>query len=438
MNVKNPVVVVTGASSGTGAAAARQLRSGGAEVVVVGRDPTRTHTLADELGVRGVTADFTSLASVRRLAEDLLAVNPRIDVLLDNAGAAVPASRPTVDGNEPNYQVNALAPFLLITLLTPALEQGGGRVVTTTSETHRKARLSANGVSAELDDTEPGVMGRYARGKLAALVLHREHARHHPGLVMAAVHPGLVASGFFRSMAPWGRLFMALARPLLVSPQTAAGRLVRVATTPTKSQAATTREPPRPGLTAGRRRPAGPSRLGRRPAAPDPREDTMTDPTTRKPAIDPGDPPDPRRLNRRDALVAGGGALGLFAVGFGVFGSKFVFPHPLVYPLADSATHSPGRCRRPRPRATTTRPTSTKRDRFARPTLRRRPTFGFPDTAAGTFCCGAWSSIPRGSASRARCWTSGRPTRTAPTTMWATATAATNTPDRTGPTSCGR
>jgi NAD(P)-dependent dehydrogenase (short-subunit alcohol dehydrogenase family) len=81
---------------------------------VVGRDPTRTHALADELGVRGVTADFTSLASVRRLAEDLLAVNPRIDVLLDNAGAAVPASRPTVDGNEPNYQVNALAPFLLI------------------------------------------------------------------------------------------------------------------------------------------------------------------------------------------------------------------------------------------------------------------------------------------------------------------------------------
>lgn len=231
MNVKNPVVVVTGASSGTGAAAARQLRSGGAEVVVVGRDPTRTHALADELGVRGVTADFTSLASVRRLAEDLLAVNPRIDVLLDNAGAAVPASRPTVDGNEPNYQVNALAPFLLITLLTPALEQGGGRVVTTTSETHRKARLTANGVSAELDDTEPGVMGRYARGKLAALLLHREHARHHPGLVMAAVHPGLVASGFFRSMAPWGRLFTALAQPLLVSPQTAAGRLVRVATT---------------------------------------------------------------------------------------------------------------------------------------------------------------------------------------------------------------
>ena len=86
MNVENPVVVVTGASSGTGAAAARQLRSGGAEVVVVGRDPTRTHALADELGVRGVTADFTSLASVRRLAEDLLAVNPRIDVLLDNAG----------------------------------------------------------------------------------------------------------------------------------------------------------------------------------------------------------------------------------------------------------------------------------------------------------------------------------------------------------------
>ena len=88
----------------------------------------------------------------------------------------------------------------------------------------------------------------------------------------------------------------------------------------------------------------------------------MTDPTTPQPAIDPGDPPDPRRLNRRDALVAGGGALGLLAVGFGVFGSKFVFPHTCWSTrLRTAPPHSPGRCRRPRPRATTTRPTSTKR-----------------------------------------------------------------------------
>ncbi len=232
MVTEAPTVVVTGASSGTGTAVARQLHSRGLDVVVVGRDPTRTLELADELDAPGMTADFANLASVRRLAEELLATLPRIDVLVNNAGAAVTRTQPTADGHESNYQVNALAPFLLLTLLTPALEQAHGRVVSTTSDTHRRARLPVQDLAAELDAvTGRSAMRRYARAKLAALLLHQEHTRRHPALAMAYVHPGVVASGFFRSMGRWGAVATVLARPLLTSPDAAARPLVHLATT---------------------------------------------------------------------------------------------------------------------------------------------------------------------------------------------------------------
>ncbi len=224
-------VVVTGASSGIGAAVARQLRSRDVDVVVVGRDPARTRALADELGSPGLTADFTDLSSVRSLADRLLTALPRIDVLVDNAGAALAGTTPTVDGHEVNHQVNALAPFLLLTRLTPALERTGGRVVSTTSATHRRARLTAHDVAAELDSTRGSAMQRYARAKLAALLLHREHARRHPALAMADAHPGVVASGFLPSVGRWGAAAAVLARPLLTSPEAAARSLVHLATT---------------------------------------------------------------------------------------------------------------------------------------------------------------------------------------------------------------
>ncbi len=89
MSLDNTTVVVTGASSGTGAAAARLLHRQGASVVVVGRDRNRTRSVAAELTVPWYTADFTVLDEVRGLAARLNQDLPRIDVLADNAGGAV-------------------------------------------------------------------------------------------------------------------------------------------------------------------------------------------------------------------------------------------------------------------------------------------------------------------------------------------------------------
>lgn len=229
-NLAGATVVVTGASSGTGAAAARLLHRLGARIVVVGRDPARTRAVADALDTPSHTVDFASLDDVRRLADELLAEYPRLDVLANNAGGAVSATAPTPDGHEPNYQLNALAPFLLTTLVDPALQAAGGRVVATSSGSHRGARLTAERVGAELDDPgRLGPHGRYARAKLAGLLLNREYRRRTPEVAVVDFHPGIVASDFGRYLGRPGQVLTALSRPVLTSPDTAGARLVRLA-----------------------------------------------------------------------------------------------------------------------------------------------------------------------------------------------------------------
>jgi len=100
------------------AAAARQLRAAGASVVLVGRSPTKTEKMADELAAPYYVADFSNLDEVRTLAARLDADLPRIHVLANNAGGIMGRRIVTVDGNELTFQVNHLAPFLLPNLLS--------------------------------------------------------------------------------------------------------------------------------------------------------------------------------------------------------------------------------------------------------------------------------------------------------------------------------
>jgi len=86
------VIVITGASDGIGAAAARSLAKAGHQVMVVGRSPEKTNRIAAELGAYGHIADFADLGAVRELAATLQAKYPRIDVLANNAGG-VPSAK---------------------------------------------------------------------------------------------------------------------------------------------------------------------------------------------------------------------------------------------------------------------------------------------------------------------------------------------------------
>ena len=103
-------IVITGASDGIGAAAARALHRKGHQVVVVGRSPEKTRAVAQELGVESYVADFTDLDAVRALAQQLRTAFPRIDVLANNTGGVFGDRRKTVDGHEKTLQVNISLP----------------------------------------------------------------------------------------------------------------------------------------------------------------------------------------------------------------------------------------------------------------------------------------------------------------------------------------
>ncbi|MCS7478452.1 SDR family NAD(P)-dependent oxidoreductase [Umezawaea endophytica] len=220
------IVVITGASSGLGAEAARALHRLGARVVLVGRSPDRTAALAAELGVTGHTADFTRLADVRDLASRLLDTVPRVDVLAANAGGIPRDKALTADGIEPVLQANALGPWLLTRLLLPLLD--GGRVVATSSRSHTGATLPApdhlDRIALSANGLGPHQV--YARAKLVGGVLLRELGRRHPGTTVADFHPGIMASNFGRYLGGLGAVLKVVASPVLDSPAQGARRLV--------------------------------------------------------------------------------------------------------------------------------------------------------------------------------------------------------------------
>lgn len=187
-------IVITGASSGIGAIAARRLAEQGHTVAVVGRNPERTAAVAAAIGADHFLVDYDSLASVRSLAATLLEAYPRIDVLLNNAGGLVSPRGITADGNEKTLQHNHLAPFLLTSLLRERLEASQGRVVGTSSIMNRVGRLRLDDLQWEKRAWRGGWVA-YGTSKLATILFMRELAKR-SSLQAYAVHPGYVATQF--------------------------------------------------------------------------------------------------------------------------------------------------------------------------------------------------------------------------------------------------
>jgi NAD(P)-dependent dehydrogenase (short-subunit alcohol dehydrogenase family) len=201
-------IVITGASDGIGAAAARRLNRSGDNVVVVGRSESKTKVVAAELGADYFVADFADLTQVRAVADKIRSEYPRIDVLANNAGAMWRELDITADGYEKTYQVNYLAPFLLTTQLMDVLVESRAIVVNTTSNSQR---MFPRVTVADLENTarrRPSVA--YALTKLAIVLFTRElHHRYHArGLSAATFHPGYVDSNFGDASGSRTLLFM--------------------------------------------------------------------------------------------------------------------------------------------------------------------------------------------------------------------------------------
>ncbi|WP_229068573.1 SDR family NAD(P)-dependent oxidoreductase [Actinoplanes sp. DH11] len=204
MNLDGRTVVLTGATSGIGEAAARLLAPHAGTLVIQGPQPaSEVAGLIKELGVHTevhyVAADFTSFEQVRRAAAEIRTTVPAIDVLINNAGVPGTAHRQvTADGNERTLQVNYLALTLLTEALLPAIP-AGGRIVNVSSTTHRMVSLALDDLNLT-DGYDP--VRAYAQSKLAILTYSLRFARQvtDRGIDVVAISPGVISTGLLHEM----------------------------------------------------------------------------------------------------------------------------------------------------------------------------------------------------------------------------------------------
>jgi retinol dehydrogenase 12 len=232
--------LVTGATSGIGEVAARELAGLGARVIVVGRSPERcTATLEGirrETGsarVESIVADLSSQAEVRRLAGEVRGRCDRLDVLLNNAGGMFLDRRESPDGIELTLALNHLSYFLLTNELLPLIKASApARIVNVASDAHK-------GASIDFDD----IQGRrryagwraYQQSKLANILFTYELARwlEGSGVTANTLHPGFVRTRFFADFTGWIGLITKLGAKLVaIDPEEGAKTSVYLASSP--------------------------------------------------------------------------------------------------------------------------------------------------------------------------------------------------------------
>jgi NAD(P)-dependent dehydrogenase (short-subunit alcohol dehydrogenase family) len=169
-------------------------------------------------------ADLLLMADVRRLAEELRAAYPHIDVLANNAGALFATRKATADGFERTLALNHLAPFLLTNLLRDHL--AGSRVVSTASDAHRSARLDLDDLQSERSYS---AMRVYGMTKLCNVLFTRELARRMPELHANCFHPGVVRTGFGKNENGIWKVLTTVASPFFRAPERGARSLVWLA-----------------------------------------------------------------------------------------------------------------------------------------------------------------------------------------------------------------
>lgn len=233
------VAVVTGATSGVGEALALRLAQGGWRLVLVNRSRAASGRALERLRRETpaapepdlVEADLADQEAVTRAAGAILALHPRIDALFSNAGVMMPGLVMSRHGNELTFQVNTLAPYMLMRLLRPALEAAGGRIVNVSSE------VVLGPFTLDVEQLRRpvryrGLMGAYAQSKLALTALSANLAPDHSadGVLLRSASPGAIDTKMTagRGMPALFRLF----HRAMNSPERGADRLNEAAFDP--------------------------------------------------------------------------------------------------------------------------------------------------------------------------------------------------------------
>jgi NAD(P)-dependent dehydrogenase (short-subunit alcohol dehydrogenase family) len=199
--------IVTGANSGIGLETVRALARMGANVALVCRNAEKGRAAlaaiqndspSSKLDL--LLADMSSQASVRALAKEILEKYPRIDVLVNNAGAAVTNRALSVDGIEMTIAGNHLGAFLLTLLLLDRLKASApSRIVNVSSEAQRRARLEMSDI--QFERRKYSGIGAYGQSKVLMNACTFELARRleGTGVTVNCLHPGVVATNIWHA-----------------------------------------------------------------------------------------------------------------------------------------------------------------------------------------------------------------------------------------------
>jgi NAD(P)-dependent dehydrogenase (short-subunit alcohol dehydrogenase family) len=264
--MQGKVCVITGATSGLGLEAAERLAKLGARLVLVGRDQARGEAALQRLraAAPGLAAtihyaDLSRLSEMKRLGDEIAKAEPRIDALINNAGAMFAGRHVTEDGLELTFALNHMAYFVVTERLLPSLKAAApSRIVSTASGAHRGQQLDFADLQAARSYSGMRV---YGRSKLANILFTRELARRIAGSGVTAncLHPGFVATRFGSGNNLLVRIGMRIAMLGAIKVEDGAETIVYLASSPEVASSS--------GGYFYRSRPATPSQAARDDAA---------------------------------------------------------------------------------------------------------------------------------------------------------------------------
>lgn len=234
--MQGKVVVITGGTSGIGQVAAERLASMGARIVLVARSRSRGESTMARLqqiapGQKHSIyyGDVSRLADLKRLAGEIRAAEPRIDVLINNAGAMFHQRQVSTDGLERTFATNHLSYFVLTYGLRDSLlAAGSARVVNTSSHAHYRGSIDWNDL--QFEQNYKGFPA-YCRSKLCNVLFTRPLAKRlaGTGVTTNSLHPGFVNTRFGDESGGWlGRMF-GVFKLFAISPEKGAETIIYLA-----------------------------------------------------------------------------------------------------------------------------------------------------------------------------------------------------------------
>lgn len=233
------VCLITGATGGIGLITAQVLAAQGARLVLVSRSAQKCEATAAQIRastgndqITFIAGDLSLMAQVRHVAEQFLAQNDRLDVLINNAGAVFSSRQVTAEGYEMTMALNHLNYFYLTQLLQDVLlASAPARIVNVSSDAHKGGSIKFDDLMSEKKYSAFGV---YSMSKLANVMFTYELARRleDSGVTANALHPGFVASNFGRSNGGIWSAIMPLAQMFAISPEKGAETTIYLASSP--------------------------------------------------------------------------------------------------------------------------------------------------------------------------------------------------------------